>query len=150
MLSFFWRIFRPLPARFSDDVRAVTGYSQTLAVKCGAPKINTAHMLAAVARHPRGDQVLAGRAKVVFLSVCGEKPSETPTPIPPKGRLESEEEFKAVLQRLAKDALDAPKHSVARTIELTDVVRVLGSMPQSKAYPVLKQFGLAPGKSAAG
>jgi ATP-dependent Clp protease ATP-binding subunit ClpA len=150
MLSFFRRIFGPFPARFSDDVRAVTAYSQTLAVKCGAPKISTAHMLAAVARHPKGDQILAGHAKGVFLTVCGEKPSETPTPIPPKGRLESEEEFKALIQRLAKDALSAPKRSVARTIELHDIVRVLASMPQSKAYPVLKQFGLAPGESAAG
>ena len=149
MRSFIRKIFGSSPARFSDDVRAVTGYSQSLAVACGATRIDSAHLLAAVARHPRGDEVLAGHAKEIFGAVCGDKRVATPTPIPPKGRLESEDEFKQVIQALAKNALAAPKRSRERAIELEDVVRTLSAMPESRAYAVLQRFGLASSGGAA-
>lgn len=151
MFSFIGNLFGKHPARFSDEVRRVTGYSQSVAVACGATRINSAHLLAAVAKHARGDQVLAGHAKEIFGAACGDVLTKTPTPIPPNGRLESEEEFKQVIQALAKNALAAPKRSPARSIELEDVVRALSAMPESRAYAVLRRFGLAfTGGAAAG
>jgi hypothetical protein len=149
MLSFLRSMFGKHPARFSDDVRAVTGYSQHLAVACGAPKINSAHLLAAVAKHPKGDEILAGRAKEIFVAVCGNQPASMPTPIPPNSRLESEDEFKHVIRALAKNALGVPKRSRERSIELEDVVRALSVMPDSRGYAILQRFGLAPSGGAA-
>jgi hypothetical protein len=141
-VGLFRHIFRPFPARFSEDVRWAVGYSHEVAVYCGAPKVNTAHVLAGVARHPKGNELLAGHARDVLLAVCGTEPSRTPTPIPAKGRLETEEEFESLIQAAAKDALGAPKRSPARTVELGDLVRIIRTMPQCTANPVLRRFGL--------
>ena len=66
MLSLLRRMFAKRIAkpwlRFSNDVRAATGYSNSIAIACGAERINTAHLLAAVASHPDGNALLGGRA----------------------------------------------------------------------------------------
>ena len=89
------------------------------------------------------EQLLDGHAQDVFVIVCGEKPSDTPTVISPRGRLDSEMEFKQLVQKLVADACASPKRSAARSIELNDVVRTLRSMPQTAGFSVLNKCGLA-------
>jgi hypothetical protein len=136
----------PIGARISWDVRIVIGHSQAIAAATGATKINTAHLLAALAKHSRDSELLAGHADEVFRSVFGERASSAPTQIPRGGRMESEEELKQLIQSMVKEALAAPEGSPARSIELADVIRVLRAMPQSHAYRVLQRCGLTSGE----
>ena len=77
MLDFIRRMFRRGDPRFSDDLRWVMAKAHRFAVASGAPALTTAHVIAALARHPKGQAALGARAALVRRRTPW--PSGTPT-----------------------------------------------------------------------
>jgi hypothetical protein len=128
-----------MTARISNDVRAAVGYSNSLAIACGAERINTAHLLAAVASHPDGNTLLSGKATDVFTAVMGDVPR--PAMQAADRRLESEDEFKKLIQSMTLEVIATPARKPSRLVELSDIVGTALKMPDCAAYEVLQRCG---------
>jgi hypothetical protein len=131
------------PVRFSHQVHWVAGYAHIVALGRGDRAISTLHVLAGVAQHPKGDSLLAGHAKAIARELCIER--KTPGFAGVKD-LPTQPDFKQLIQTLTECASAAPERSRSRSIRLSDVVRALGAMPESAAFPVLKKYGLTTDK----
>src|SRR5688500_5851452 len=153
MLSRFGRIIVRLRRllglydhRFSDDLRWVMATAHRYAVTSGSPSVTTAHVLAAIATHPKGRSLLGENAANIQSAASGGQ-AEHPTPLPAKGRLPLQPDVKSLVQ----ESLKAMPAAGWKRLEVENFYSVLIGLPDSSAAPVLQKFGIIPpGGSAAG
>jgi ATP-dependent Clp protease ATP-binding subunit ClpA len=132
--------------RFSDDLRWVMATAHRYAVTSGSPSLTTAHVLAAIATHPKGPSLLGHDAANIQSEASGGQ-AEHPTPIPPRGRLALQPDVKSLVQ----GSLMAMRAAGWTRLEIENVYSVLIGMRDSSAAPVLQKFGIIPpGGSGAG
>ena len=115
-----WRLRRRLGLydhRFSDDLRWVMAIAHRYAVASGSPSVTTAHVLAAIATHPKGQSLLGDKTANIQNEASGGQ-AETPTPIPAKGRLPLHRDVKSLVQ--GTDKTGQARFSGLRTLAALD------------------------------
>jgi predicted kinase len=120
------------------------GYAHRLAVSHRSSALTTTHVLAAIASHHDGENLLNGNAKAVKNDALASMSRSAPVRESITGEpLPTEPALTTLIRCVAQASLAAQPESPARCIELNHFLEEMATMPECEAFPILIRHGLA-------